>query len=46
LEENKVFKTAEDIDREVFQMFPNYVNKELHLNNFAIRKRAITLDAE
>lgn len=44
LEEHKMFRTADDIEREVFQLYPNYSNKELHKTNFATQKRAITLD--
>ena len=46
LEEHKVLRTPEDIDNEVFSLYPNYSNKELHKTNFAVKKRAITLNTE
>ena len=44
LEKHTILKTQKEIESAVFQLFPNYSEKDLHKNNLAIRKRAITLD--
>ena len=40
-----MIRTADDLERDVFQLFPSYHNKELHRNNLAVSKPAYTLDA-
>ena len=39
------FEGKEALEKEVFSLFPNFKKREMHNCNFALKKRAITLDA-
>ncbi len=36
----------EQLTEGVFSLFPNYKNKDMHTCNYALKKRALTLDVE
>lgn len=36
----------EQLAKEVYSLFPDYQNKDMHACNFGLKKRSLTLDAE
>ena len=45
MEQYKKVYGADELEKEVFSLFPKYKKKEMHNCNLALKKQAITLDA-